>query len=62
MGGSAGLSQLNYFWAKPSKYWPEGWLQAHGVLRDKEELFDPLVNLTAAYAIWQNSGWSPWGY
>ena len=60
MGGSNGIVQINRFWCRPSQYWPDGWLQTQGVLDDCDELFDPEVNLTAAYAIWQNSGWSPW--
>ena len=60
--GSLGLNQINGFWCLPSKYWPDGWLQAHGILIECDELYDPVVNLRAAYAIWLNSGWSPWGF
>jgi hypothetical protein len=60
MGGSNGLVQINRFWCRPSKYWPDGWLQTQGVLDDCDELFDPETNLTAALAIWHNSGWGPW--
>lgn len=60
--GSLGLTQVNGFWCLPSKYWPEGWLQAHGILTDCDGLYDPATSLTASYAIWQNSGWSPWGF
>ena len=60
MGGSNGLVQINRFWCRPSQYWPDGWLQAQGVLDDCDELFDPETNLRAALAIWQNSGWEPW--
>lgn len=59
-GGSNGLVQINQFWCRPSRYWPDGWLQAQGVLTSCDQLFDPTINLTAALAIWYNSGWSPW--
>jgi len=60
MGGSNGLMQINQFWCKSTQYWPDGWLQSHGVLTHCDELYDPETNLTAAYHIWLNSGWSPW--
>ena len=60
VGGSNGLVQINRFWCRPSQYWPDGWLQTHGVLDDCDEVFDPETNLRAALAIWHNSGWSPW--
>lgn len=59
-GGSNGLVQINQFWCKPSRYWPDGWLQAQGVLTSCDQLYDPTINLTAALVIWYNSGWSPW--
>jgi hypothetical protein len=60
MGGSAGIYQINYFWCKPSTYWPTGWLQAHGILTTCDELFNPITNTKAMVAIWNNSGWLPW--
>lgn len=60
MGGSAGVYQINYFWCKPSTYWPTGWLQAQGILDTCDELFDPTTNTKAMVAIWRNSGWLPW--
>jgi hypothetical protein len=60
MGGSAGVYQINYFWCKPSTYWPTGWLQAQGILQTCDELFDPTTNTKAMVAIWRNSGWLPW--
>jgi len=60
MGGSNGLMQINQFWCKPTQYWPDGWLQAHGILTTCDELYDPETNLKAGYHIWLNSGWSPW--
>ena len=59
-GGSYGLMQINGFWCTPSAYWPQGWLQAKGILQVCDELFDPRVNLIAGLAIWHNSNWSPW--
>lgn len=60
MGGSNGLVQINQFWCKPTRYWPDGWLQTHGTLTHCDDLFIPEVNLRSALAIWGNSGWSPW--
>jgi hypothetical protein len=60
-GGSAGAMQINYFWCKPSQYWPNGYLQAHGLLKDCAELFDLETNLRAALAIYRYSeGWRAW--
>ena len=59
--GSAGVMQINYFWCKPSQYWPRGYLQAHGILNDCAELFDLETNLRAALAIYRYSeGWRAW--
>jgi hypothetical protein len=58
-GGSRGLMQINGFWCQK-------WLQQQGVLSECEELFDPNVNLRAAWAIFNYStsknanGWNPW--
>jgi len=59
-GGSYGYMQINGFWCTPSAYWPQGWLQAKGILTVCDELFDPKINLIAALAVWHNSNWSPW--
>jgi len=64
-GGSYGLAQINGFWCRPSKYHPAGWLQAQGVLNECSDLYDPVINLTAARAVWdyaeaKGCGWSPW--
>jgi hypothetical protein len=63
--GSYGLTQINGFWCRPSRYNPDGWLQAQGLLSTCDDLHDPLTNLTAARAIWdyaedRGCGWSPW--
>jgi len=58
-GGSRGLMQINGFWCQK-------WLQKQGVLKTCDELFDPNVNLRAAWAIFNYStaknanGWHPW--
>jgi hypothetical protein len=60
-GGSAGVMQINYFWCKPNQYWPNGYLQAHGLLKDCAELFNLETNLRAALAIYRYSeGWRAW--
>jgi hypothetical protein len=59
-GGSYGLMQINGFWCTPSAYWPQGWLQAKGILTVCDSLFDPKVNLIAGLAVWHNSNWKPW--
>lgn len=65
-GGSAGLTQINYFWTSKTRYYPRGYLQTQNVLRDKSELFDARTNLAAALVIFDYSeevngcGWKPW--
>jgi hypothetical protein len=59
-GRSYSIYQINSFWCEPSKYWPNGWLQAKGVLETCNDLFDPLISSNAMVAIWRNSGWLPW--
>jgi hypothetical protein len=50
-GGSHGLTQINGFWCKPSRYYPLGYLQTAGVLADCIDLYDPTINLRAALAL-----------
>lgn len=59
-GGSYGYMQINGFWCTPSAYWPQGWLQAKGILTTCDALLDPKINLIAGLAVWHNSNWSPW--
>ena len=60
-GGSRGLFQINGIWCNKSKAWPNGWLQAKGIITSCKDLFDPERNTISALAIWQHSGgWSPW--
>ena len=60
-GGSAGVMQINYFWCKPSSYHANGYLQAYGLLRTCDDLFDLEDNLRSALAIFRYSnGWRAW--
>ena len=60
-GGSAGVMQINYFWCKPSSYNANGYLQAYGLLRTCDDLFDLEDNLRSALAIFRYSnGWRAW--
>ena len=60
-GGSYGIMQINGFWCEPSRYWPNGYLQAHGLLTSCTDLYDRATNLRAALAIYRYSnGWRAW--
>ena len=60
-GGSAGVMQINYFWCKPSSYFANGYLQAYGLLRTCDDLFNLEDNLRSALAIYRYSnGWRAW--
>jgi len=60
-GGSVGVMQINYFWCKPSSYYTNGYLQAYGLLRTCDDLFDLEDNLRSALAIFRYSnGWRAW--
>ena len=60
-GGSAGAMQINYFWCKPSRYYANGYLQAYGLIRTCDDLFDLEDNLRSALAIYRYSnGWRAW--
>ena len=61
-GGSYGIMQINGFWCQPSRYWPNGYLQAYGLLTECTDLYDRETNLRAALAIYRYSnGWRAWG-
>ena len=61
-GGSYGIMQINGFWCEPSRYWPNGYLQAHGLLTSCTDLYDRETNLRSALAIFNYSnGWRAWG-
>lgn len=65
-GGSYGLTQVNAYWCKPSRWYPTGYLQAFGVLETCDDLYSPRINLLSARLIWLYSdrqygdGWLPW--
>ena len=60
-GGSYGIMQINGFWCQPSRYWPNGYLQAHGLLTSCADLYDRETNLRAALAIYRYSNsWRAW--
>ena len=60
-GGSYGIMQINGFWCQPSRYWPNGYLQAYGLLTSCADLYDRETKLRAALAIYQYSnGWRAW--
>jgi hypothetical protein len=67
-GGSVGLTQINRFWCLPSRYYPNGYLQTVGVLTSCDDLFDPIVNLRAAFALVEYSrsvglcAWEQWAW
>jgi len=62
VGQSYGTMQVNDFWCLPSRYWPNGYLQAHGILSTCADLFDRETNLRAALNIYRYSdGWRAWG-
>ena len=67
-GGSHGLTQINGFWCKPSRYYPLGYLQTMQILHTCDELYEPSVNLRAAFALVEYSrsegldAWSQWAW
>lgn len=52
-GGSHGLMQINGFWCRPWSGSKIGWLQENGILTNCDDLYNPEINLRAAWAIWQ---------
>jgi len=62
-----GLTQINdRSWCLPSRYYKDGYLQALGIVEYCKDLLTPLVNLTAAKALYDyskktGSGFRPWG-
>ena len=60
-GGSNGVMQINQFWCKPSRYWPNGYLQAYGLIRTCDDLFNLEHNMRSAFAIYRYSeSWRAW--
>ena len=61
VGQSYGVMQVNDFWCLPSKYYPNGYMQAYGLLTVCDDLFDLETNMRAALNIWRYSnGWRAW--
>lgn len=61
VGQSYGAMQVNDFWCLPSKYYPNGYMQAYGLLTVCDDLFDLETNMRAALNIWRYSnGWRAW--
>lgn len=67
-GGSRGLMQINGFWCRKNRWEPNpaGYLGAQGIISSCEDLFDPLLNLKSAKAIYDygtergQCPWRPW--
>ena len=58
-----GLMQINdWSWCKPTKYYPKGYLQQKGIIEVCEDLFNPILNLASAYALYEysNNTWKQW--
>ena len=47
-------------WCRPNRYWPDGWLQAQGIVTTCRDLLNPETAARAALAIWQYGGWKQW--
>jgi hypothetical protein len=62
-GGSYGIAQIHTpSWCRPTKYYPDGYLQAYGLVLTCDDLFDPRLSIRAARAIYVYAGHSfrPW--
>lgn len=65
-GGSYGLVQLNGYFCRKNTYNPNGFFQNLGIITNCEDLFNPVINLRAAKALFDyevnrgQCGWSPW--
>ena len=47
-------------WCRPTRYYPNGYLQSLQIVKTCEDLLDPHTAARAALAIWQYGGWTPW--
>ena len=47
-------------WCRPTRYYPNGYLQHLGIVSTCANLHDPHTAARAALAIWQYGGWTPW--
>jgi len=67
-GGSHSLTQINGYWCRPSRYYPDGYLQTVGVLTTCDDLYTPEINLRAALALVDYSRsvgldeWAQWAW
>lgn len=62
-GGSYGIAQIHTpTWCKPSKFYPDGYLQSRGILLTCDDLFVPEIAIRAAKEIYDYAGQSfrPW--
>lgn len=61
-GGSHGILQVHGpSWCEPTRYWPDGYLQAALVLDTCADLYDPWIAVQAAKAIYlETGGFHPW--
>ena len=59
----SGVMQINdKTWCLPSKHWTNGYMQAYGLIKTCQDLFDLETNLRAALNIYRYSnGWRAWG-
>ena len=61
-----GLLQIHTkSWCRPNRYNEIGWLQAQGIIGDCDDLYDPLLNLRSARALYlyseaRGDAWRPW--
>ena len=61
LGVSWGILQIHGpTWCEPSRYWPDGYLQAALILESCSELFDPAIAVKAARAIVNEGGFEQW--
>ena len=60
-GGSYGLFQLNGYFCEKTSVWPDGYFQTALGHKSCADLYDPKVNAAAAYFLWLQYGWAPWG-
>lgn len=61
-GGSYGLVQINGYWCESNEYNPIGFMQAQGILTTCTDLYNPVINLTAALIIRERQGdYAAWG-
>jgi hypothetical protein len=47
-------------WCRPTRYYPDGYLQTLGIVSTCANLLDPATAARAALAIWEYGGWAPW--